>query len=234
MTQSWYELDTRPRSKSYWAAVVRKQPSAILLGVQILLIVMLPVLQEMTYGRGIVTGVSFVAVTLAMWTVRATPALTWVALLIGLPAFVLEVWSVVDETNTTVTVVGHVLLGFFYLYVAYGLIAYMFADSWVTKDELFAVGAAFTVLMYAFAYLYTAIQSAQPGSFVGHGGSEPQTLLELLYFSAACLTSVGLSDIVAISPYARAVAILEQLAGVLYVAMVISRLVALTVIKARG
>jgi hypothetical protein len=61
----------------------------------------------------------------------------------------------------------------------------------------------------------------------------PKTFLELLYFSAANLTSVGLSDVVAIEPHARAVTILEQLGGVLYVAMVISRLVALTVSRAR-
>jgi hypothetical protein len=47
------------------------------------------------------------------------------------------------------------------------------------------------------------------------------------------LTSVGLSDVGPILPEARAVGVIEGLAGVMYVAMVISRLVALTVMRSR-
>ena len=125
------------------------------------------------------------------------------------------------------------MLAFFYLYVAYGLISYVFSDSWVTSDELFAVGAAFTVLLFAFAYLFLSVQFAWPGSFTGHSAGDRRSFLELLFFSAANLTSVGLSDVGAVGSQARAVTIIEQLAGVMYVAMVISRLVALTVARAR-
>ena len=94
-------------------------------------------------------------------------------------------------------------------------------------------GAAFTVLLFAFAYLYLGVQFIWPDSFTGHVPGSRRSFLELLFFSAANLTSVGLSDVGAVRPHARAVTIIEQLAGVMYVAMVISRLVALTVAKAR-
>ena len=234
MTKAWYELDSRPTGTRYWAAVVRKQPSAVLVAVQLFAIALLPWVEAEPWGRAVIAGLSLVAVTFGIWVIRSTPALTWLALLIGLPAFVLEVWSVVDADNTPVVFTAHLLLAVFYLYVAYGLVAYMFADTWVTKDEMFAVGAAFTVLLFAFAYLYFAVQTVAPGSFAMPGGGDQRTFLELLYFSAANLTSVGLSDITAVEPHARAAVILEQLTGVLYVAMVISRLVALTVMRARG
>lgn len=232
MTKEWYELDSRPTGAHYWAAVVRKQPSAVLVSLQLLAIGLLPWVEEHSWGRAVITGISLVAVTIGVWVVRSTPALTWLALLIGLPAYVLEVWSVIDMENVPVTFLAHFLLAIFYLYVAYGLVAYMFADNWVTKDELFAVASAFTVLLFAFAYLYVAIQTLAPGSFVGQGTAERLTFLELIYFSGANLTSVGLSDIVAVKSHARAVVTIEQLSGVLYVAMVISRLVALTVMRA--
>lgn len=234
MMKEWYELDSRPTGVRYWAAVVRKQPSAILVGIQLFAIVLLPWVEAEPWGRAVITSLSLFAVTFGIWVVRSTPALTWLALLIGLPAFVLEVWSVLDEGNVAVTFSAHFLLAFFYMYVAYGLVAYMFADTWVTKDELFAVGAAFTVLLFGFAYLFVAIQTLVPGSFTGHSGTGPKSFLELLYFSAANLTSVGLSDVTAVEPHARAATIIEQLSGVLYVAMVISRLVALTVMRARN
>ena len=62
---------------------------------------------------------------------------------------------------------------------------------------------------------------------------EGQRTFSVIYLSAAQLTSVGLSDVVPILPEARAVCTVEQLAGVMYVAMVISRLVALTVMRSR-
>ena len=232
MTKAWYELDSRPTGARYWAAVVRKQPSALLVALQIFAIALLPWVETHNWGRAVITGLSLVAVTFGVWVVRSTPALTWLALLIGLPAYVLEVWSVIDTANVPVTFAAHFLLAIFYLYVAYGLVAYMFADNWVTKDELFAVASAFTVLLFAFAYLFVAIQTLVPGSFTGYETAGQLTFLELIYFSGANLTSVGLSDIVAVKSHARAAVTIEQLSGVLYVAMVISRLVALTVMRA--
>ena len=42
---------------------------------------------------------------------------------------------------------------------------YMLADHIITRDELFAVGATFTLVAWAFAYLYTVVQAIEPGSF---------------------------------------------------------------------
>ena len=41
----------------------------------------------------------------------------------------------------------------------------MLADHVITKDELFAVGATFTLVAWAFAYTYTVCQAIEPGSF---------------------------------------------------------------------
>lgn len=233
MSEAWYAPKPPLSGKDYWFAVLRKQPSAILLAIQIFAILLLPWLEGQLWGRLVFVVLSFFAVTIAAFVTRYTRALSWLALVIGVPAVALEAWSVLEPGNTAVGVIAHLALAFFYLYVAFGLVSYVFSDNWVTSDELFAVGAAFTVLLFGFAYLFLAIQFAWPGSFTGHHDAERRTFLELLYFSAANLTSVGLSDVGAVRPHARAVTIIEQLTGVMYVAMVISRLVALTVAKAR-
>ncbi|WP_404381929.1 ion channel [Knoellia locipacati] len=233
-TKLWDDLREPPTRMERWGAILRKQPSAFLLAVQLLVIVLLPWLQDLDYGRVALTVLSLCALTVAVFTVRSTPALTWLSILIGLPAAVLEVWSVASPGNALIVALAHTALSMFYFYTAYGLVSYMFEDAWVTKDELFAVGAAFTVLLFAFAYLFLAIQEVWPGSFVGHSQAENRTFLELLFFSAANLTSVGLSDVGAVGAQARSVTILEQLGGVMYIAMVISRLVALTVMRNRG
>ncbi|MEO7943661.1 MAG: ion channel [Marmoricola sp.] len=98
----------------------------------------------------------------------------------------------------------------------------------MTADELWAIGAAFTVLAWGFAFVYVAVEILWPGSIapLSHGTGR---FFDLLFFSFTNLTSVGLSDILPIASHARSVVILEQVGGVLYVAMVISRLVAMTV-----
>ena len=232
MTTIWEDLRDPPSRAARWRATLRKQPSAFLLAVQILVILLLPALESSDWGRAVISLLSLSALITAVFTVRSTPALTWLSMTLALPAAVFEIWSLFDS-STTIVAIAHSALAVFYFYTAYALISYMFEDAWVTKDELFAVGACFTVLVFAFAYVFLAIQEIYPNSFTSFDGPGERTFLELLYYSGANLTSVGLSDVGPIKPEARAIGTIEQLGGVMYVAMVISRLVALTVMRAR-
>ena len=71
-----------------------------------------------------------------------------------------------------------------------------------------------------------------PGSFANADGFD-HTWFELLYLSFSTLTSVGLSDIVAVGAHARSVVMVEMMAGVFYIAMVVARMVGLTVLRRR-
>ena len=104
------------------------------------------------------------------------------------------------------------------------------ADRTVTTDELYAVGATFTLVAWGFAYVFDALQMAQPGCFIAAvDADQPRTWMELLFLSFTNLTSTGLSDVVPITPQARAVVMIEQIAGLGYVALFVSRLVGLTI-----
>jgi hypothetical protein len=56
----------------------------------------------------------------------------------------------------------------------------------------------------------------------------------LLYFSFTCLTSVGFGEITPVSDLARSVVMLQQVGGVLYLAIVISRLISLQTRRREG
>jgi hypothetical protein len=117
-----------------------------------------------------------------------------------------------------------------YFYAAYALLRYMLADHDISRDELWAVGATFTLVAWGFAYAYTVCQAVEPGSFTA--AVEPEasrTWMELLYLSFTTLTSTGLSDVVPVTSFARGVVMIEQVAGLGYVAMVVSRLVGLSI-----
>jgi Ion channel len=209
----------------------RRQPSAVLLFVQLVGVLVYPAMEGSRGGRVAFEILGIVVLMLAVWSVRATPGLTWVSISLGVPAVVL---SLIDAIHSTPALVpwSAGLHAAFYFYAAYSLLRYMLSDHVVTTDELFATGATFTLIAWGFAYLYVLIQALQPGSFVAavNPGAD-RTWVELLFLSFTNLSSTGLSDVVPVLPYARSVVMLEQVAGLGYVALVVSRLVGLTVLR---
>jgi len=207
----------------------------VLLAVQLLGVVLYPFMGESPTGRAMLSLFSLIVLVLAVWTLRTTPALTWVSVLLGVPVVVLTIWEATDPSNAGITLWSSVLHAAFYLYISYGLLRYLFKDRRVTPDELFGIGATFTVVAWAFAYLFVAVQVIWPGSFTAAlAPDSPRTWVELLFLSFTTLTSTGLSDVVPVQPHARALVMLEQLAGVMYVALVISRIVGLTLYRERA
>ena len=220
-------------TRATWARFVRvlgDHPSAILLGAQLVAVLAYPFLEDSTRGRVALGVIQPAIVLLAVYAVRRTPALTWIALLFGLPAVVFSALEAVQPGNDVI-IVGSALSHVpFYFFVSYAMVRYLFADDRVTRDELFATGAAFTVVAWGFAYLYAATQVFWPGSFIGATGPGDRSWFELLFLSFTTLTSVGLSDVVPVLPNARSLVMVEQVAGVLYVALVVARMVGLTVV----
>ena len=212
-------------------ATLTRHPSALVLYAQVVAILAYPFLETSVAGRAVLGVVQIAIVLAALYAVRRTPSLTWMGILLAPPAMLFTVMEAVWQ-DTDWIVLGSALLHTpFYFYVSYGMLRYLFHDDKVTRDELYATAAAFTVVAWGFAYVYAAVQVLVPGSFTGSGGTTERTWFELLYVSFAQLTSVGLSDVVPVEPHARSVAMLEQVAGVFYIALVVARMVGLTVVR---
>ena len=191
-------------------------------------------MDESGVGRTLLSLFGLVVLFLAVRAVRATPALTWFAILLGLPIVVLTILEAADPTNVPVQFWSAALHAAFYFYTSFALIRYMFLDRFITADELWATGATFTVVAWAFAYAFALVQVVWPGSFTAALDPGAQrTWFELLFLSFTNLTSVGLSDITPVLPHARSVVMIEQVAGLMYVAFVISRVVGLTISRQR-
>jgi len=211
-----------------------QQPSAVLLAVQLIGVLLYPFMDGSPIGRAALSTFGLVVLFLAVRAVQATSTLRWVAILLGLPIVVLTVLEAIDPLNAPIVFASSVLHAVFYFYTSVALLRYLFLDRFVTRDELWATGATFTVVAWAFAYLFAAVQVVWPGSFTAIiGPDESRTWFELLFLSFTTLTSVGLSDIVPVLPHARSWVMIEQVCGLLYVALVISRIVGLTITRQR-
>ena len=175
----------------------RVEPSAFLLLVQLVGVLLYPFMDESPIGRAALSLFSLLVLALAVRTVRSTPALTWVSVVLGAPIVVLTLLEIADPTNATLVFWSSALLAAFYGYTAVALLRYMFRDRFITPDELWAVAATFTVIAWAFAHAYMAVQVVWPGSFIASLDPDaPRTWFEMLFLSFTNLTSVGLSDIV--------------------------------------
>jgi hypothetical protein len=217
-----------------WRTIpVVRHPCADLLIVQLLGILIYPFLSDQPLGRALFSTFALLVLALAVFAVRMTPALSWIAGMLGLPVVVLTVWEAVSPGVESVVLWSSIFHAAFYFYTAYALLRYMFDDHVVTTDELYATGATFTVVAWGFAYLYLAIEVIWPGSFTVVGDPlAAQAWFEMLYLSVTTMTSLGLSDIVPVRLHARSFVMLEQIAGMLYLALAVARVMALTV--ARG
>lgn len=208
--------------------ILRLHPSAFLLVGQLLLLILYGVFDGLQSQRALISAFGVVILMLVVWVVNRSPTVNWIAWALAVPSFILSLLAAVFPGENLLAWAA-VLEAALYVYGAISLIAYMMNDYEVTTDELFAAGATFTLIAWAFAYLYLACQVWVPGSFVSSlKPGQDMTFVELLFMSFTNLSATGLSDIVPATTWARVLAMLEQFFGVGYVAMVVSRLVGLT------
>jgi Ion channel len=204
----------------------RREPSATLFAAQIAGVLLYPFMTG-NVGRPLLSAFGIAILGLVLLAVHSTPALTWFGVLLAVPATVLLILEAATRSDALLPYSSG-LEAVLYLYAAGGLIRYMLADHVITRDELWAVGATFTLVAWAFAYGFQVIQAIEPGSFTAavHPSSD-RTWVELLFLSFTTLTSTGLSDVVPVRGFARAVVMIEMLAGLAYVAVLVSRLIGL-------
>jgi len=212
-------------------ALFNFHPSTFLLIAQLLLLILYAIFDGVHTGRALISAVGLIALVLVVWVVDRSPGFTLIAWLLVIPGFILSILSAV-YVNPILTIWSSILEAILYFYAAGSLIAYMMEDNQVTEDELFAAGSTFTLLAWGFAYIYFVCQIITPGSFVnGPGVAQTYTFLELLFLSFTNLSAAGLSDILPGTSVVRVVIMLEQFVGIGYVAVVVSRLIGLTIYR---
>ena len=122
----------------------------------------------------------------------------------------------------------------FCLYTALVILRHVLSFGPLYADRVHAALSVYILLALSWAGAYAFIEVVAPGSFSFPGTSSgvpapagAYLMAHLVHFSIATLTSTGYGDVTAIGPFARSFAQLEQLVGVFYITVLISRLVGL-------
>ncbi len=222
-------METQEKKSRLKQFLIQIHPSALLLAAQMVQLALFILLDQLPYRQTSITIIGMLVLVLVVWVVNHSPGINWIAWALAVPAFIISILSSFLP-GETLSGWAALLQGLLYFYGAISLIVYMMEDTEVTIDELYAVGATFTLFAWGYAFFYFACQAWLPGSFSSSliDPARPLTFIELLSLSFTNLTATGLSDILATNTPARILIMLEQFTGIGYVAVVVSRLVGMT------
>lgn len=205
----------------------KRYPFAILLAAQIISILFYGVMTDSALSHLIFNCLGLAVPILAVWTVYRTPATNWIGLVFAVVAIGASFLS--NHNNMpSLLIWAHGFESLLYFYAASSLVMAMFKDDIVTIDELFAAAATFTLLIWAFAFAYSVVQQIYPGSIIASiNPSAPRTWIELIFASFSMQSNTGIGDVFPINGIGRAIGSCQMFIGVMYTAIVVSRLVGL-------
>ncbi len=118
------------------------------------------------------------------------------------------------------------------LLAAAGAVRFAMRGTAVSAEHLYAALSAYLLAGLFFSVLYLVIEQTWPGSFAGTGAREARgqfSPASAMYFSFVTQATLGYGDIVPASEVARGLAIVQAVAGQLYLAVMVARLVSLYV-----
>jgi hypothetical protein len=162
-----------------------------------------------------------------------------IAISLGLAAF-LGIWvshGLGGLASRAFLVGAYSLAVCFFAFALYGILRAIFVKQ-ASGDAVFAAVCGYLLLGIIWSLLYSAVETASPGSFslpVQQGGSAAAVRPDrgvLSYYSFVTLATVGYGDITPITPLARTLSWMEAIAGQFYLAILVAGLVGFKVTQA--
>ena len=135
----------------------------------------------------------------------------------------LSLWDSFASSEVLLLLGLGIALAFFVLTAAIALREVIFGGA-VDGNRLAGAICIYLLLGISWGILYFFVYVFLPGSFSGLDSETPR-FLEFTYFSFVTLTTLGYGEITPVAPFARALAYLEAVAGVMYTTLLVAALV---------
>ncbi len=190
------------------------------------LILAIPIAEKTGIGEGSIK-VAFALVILSGiyragrrrggFLIAVTIALLWLAL----------AWLTHASEAIHIKIADGVLFVLFGSYTMLVVLEHVVSAEDVDFDILCGGVSLYLLLGVTWAVVYQLLESTAPGSFRLSAGGTLDLTSELLYFSFTTLTTLGYGDITPVDPVARILSVMESVAGALFLAVFVARLVSL-------
>lgn len=167
-------------------------------------------------------------ILLSVYAVSSRRSLIVFALLLATPALLHRI--VILPVQASVLSIFSTSLAFvFNVFIAVVIFRHIFGHKRSNSETIFGALCVYLLIGFSFASLYEMVTAVQPGAFY----LDPLTNLrkipdrfDCVYYSFGTMSALGASGITPVSNQARSLTVIEALLGILYLAVLISRLMA--------
>jgi len=206
--------------ESVWAAARRSRPFLLLLAL-VLNLVAAPLVEGPLLRLAVQAAIVLAAASLA----ADTPIHRRVTAALAIPGLTLDIVGNALQNYTIEWISYFFVLGL-YVHVIRLMLQRIFRARHVTIDEIGLALCTYVLLGQLWVLFYGPLVALDPHSFsFGTELTPAGQRYALAYFSYVTLTTLGYGDIQPVSALARGLAVVEALTGVLFLAVLISRLV---------
>jgi hypothetical protein len=182
------------------------------------------ILYQMLFGSLIAVGIYLARDTRLHTIVLSVLAVLW---LITGPFFAF------NQDSLWALLAAYVVIVAFELVVIQVMLRFIFGAKQVTRDVLYAATAVYFLLGALFVPIYGMINSVTYLQIGMNAFADALNSAEIfpwqsfVYYSYSTLTTLGYGDILPVTFWARSIASLEAIIGVLYLTIIMARLVGL-------
>jgi hypothetical protein len=166
---------------------------------------------------------------------RGDPSYNRLLTALGVLWIIVGSYYAFNQASLWALILAYLTIATFLSLVVKVLLEYIFTVKHVNREVLFAASATYLLFGAIFVPIYGIIESL---TFLQTGGGHAFSDViftageffpwqSFIYYSYATLTTLGYGDVLPLTMWARSVASLEAVLGVLYITVVMARLVGL-------
>jgi Ion channel len=190
-------------------------------------LILYPYAESSTFGYYVFRVLGSATVVFCVYAVSFRRSLVAVAIVLAIPTFLHRVLNLGVNADS-LSALNIVLSFIFDVFIVVVIFRRVFGPRQPNSETIFGALCIYLLIGFAFASVYGMVAAIQPHSFyldpMTNARSNPNRL-DFIYFSFATMSSLGAAGITPASGEARSVSVIEAIVGVLYLAVLISRLV---------
>jgi hypothetical protein len=202
--------------------VIRKRRSFFLFISLVLLIILLPFLEDSILGSIVLLILFAVILLFGIYAVSYDIRYVATSLMLTVPTFIV-IWTETFQSTPELLVARFALSTITLFFILITILYHVLSVEKVTINEIYGAISVYILIAITFSQIYSLIYILNPTSL--HFTYGQFSFSAILYFSFVTLTSVGFGDIIAVTAVARAVVTVELVSGVIFVAVLIARLI---------
>ncbi len=166
------------------------------------------------------------AILISVYAAKIRRSVLIVAIALAVPALIQRIALPKADASALATLNLVLSFGFDAVIIAI-LFRNVFSGERPNSETIFGALCIYLLVGFSFASIYGMIATFQPNAFYLDPLTNLHTIPErfdFVYYSFGTMTALGAPGIVAVTPQARSISILEAILGILYLAVLISRL----------